>query len=1108
MKIKQFLLPSLTTLALLLCGFVFLNLNTISKVPVFEKGYPGNGIPLSQIVADSQTQLTREGRVEILAGEIAYIDQSIDVGELVINGELYCDNMTKGMPPIEIKARVIYVNGHFECGTAAVPYTGELTISLKHGSDDPRTNPAYRGLIINNEGTLVLNGKSGKAGWVKLNATTEPKSAQTVITVDQVVNGTTSSRKWEVGDEIVIAPTSFQSSDAEKFTITAINGTQISLNGTIQKVHWGQIQNLNIPAITKGGFPKVLDQRAEVANLSRNILIRADESVTPISNGPEVGAELGGHVMVMPGGAAQVNAVEFYRMGQAGMMGRYPFHWHWVGDAYGQHIKNSSIHRSFQRCITVHRTNYAVVDNNTCFDFKGHGYFLEDGTERKNLISNNIGIHAKYPHREKRLLDSDITATGNALHGEAQGRFPNVSVFWMSHPDNDVRGNVAAGSVGTGYWMGFHNQTEDNGVILYPSVTNTLYFGNNIAHSNLVGFTWDGGPNGNLMGNPNNPEDRKVVATPYKPSIVPVFKNLTAFKNAYTGIYYRGKGIFENALTADNGFHYWLSEDQIVRYSVIVGRSQNFSSADQTLLNTNLGRNYLEIPTRRQRQAGIALYDGPFDLNNIYFLDFPTQQINTTINGGVVDVTPTVVGLAGGTESMVNLTKNVVFNPNPLYRAYMPEICLGCFFKDTDGSFINGAFSPNPFTSGGFVVGKKSLGYLPSQQCVDGGITFKNMVVCPATYTESTFNIFDGHYTYINSQNQITQVNAAAFHSLNGNVDTSGLWGHAFVVRRSDGAVSNNLNEWPGIFGYSALQTLGNGTKFNMANSSQYDYELLLRTRNAAVWVNSPIPNPIMPVVKIVAHGKNCRLQIEYPNNGDADVPAVEKFNLQDLRNSTSNSFFSDDENLYVKIYPHTSVYPGTPAANSAFTSEHYLVVCDPPQGYEWNINSRPVSDVWPVDRVVKGKIESIQYTGSQASPSIIVKGYACHLNRNKKINVRLSLKNNNSDTNEIIVGNDITAQLASDENVAFKCGIPGSHSSLLANIPHVIDPLSGAQLHPPIDNGFRFEFTIPSTVVLQNPNKKIYVKGLSDIAQFPSVYLEQSGVYGTSTSTGVQTNK
>ncbi len=108
--------------------------------------------------------------MEIRPDEIVYLDKSMEVGDLVINGQLHCNPNATG--DIELKACTIYVNGVFQCGTAAQRFKGRLTISLKDRTDvSPATSTAYRGLIVNSGGRLVLTGLNNKSKWVRLGAT-------------------------------------------------------------------------------------------------------------------------------------------------------------------------------------------------------------------------------------------------------------------------------------------------------------------------------------------------------------------------------------------------------------------------------------------------------------------------------------------------------------------------------------------------------------------------------------------------------------------------------------------------------------------------------------------------------------------------------------------------------------------------------------------------------------------------------------------------------------------------------------------------------------------------------------------------------------------------
>lgn len=102
-------------------------------------------------------------------------------------------------------------------------------------------------------------------------------------------------------------------------------GKSLTLQAGLEQAHWGvlqYVQNNEESAITLTPTDEVtdkkIDERAEVGNLTRNIVIRGVEDLLWKDNG------FGAHVMVMYPGIARVSGVEFYRVGQAGELARYP----------------------------------------------------------------------------------------------------------------------------------------------------------------------------------------------------------------------------------------------------------------------------------------------------------------------------------------------------------------------------------------------------------------------------------------------------------------------------------------------------------------------------------------------------------------------------------------------------------------------------------------------------------------------------------------------------------------------------------------------------------------------------------------------------------------
>jgi hypothetical protein len=122
----------------------------------------------------------------------------------------------------------------------------------------------------------------------------------------------------------------------------------------------------------------------EVANLSRNVII---ESADP--------KKARGHTMYHRQSTGSISYAEFRHLGKEGMLGRYPLHFHLVGDTMrGSYVIGASIWDSANRWLTIHGTNYLVVRDCIGYQSLGHGFFLEDGTEVFNVLDRNLAIQA------------------------------------------------------------------------------------------------------------------------------------------------------------------------------------------------------------------------------------------------------------------------------------------------------------------------------------------------------------------------------------------------------------------------------------------------------------------------------------------------------------------------------------------------------------------------------------------------------------------------------------------------------------------------------------------------------------------------------------------
>src|SRR5688572_2599956 len=366
------------------------------------------------------------------------------------------------------------LHGELSIGSEASPHTRNATITLTDNvkGEDVMAGMGDRGIMLSG-GTLNLHGSTTNT-WSKLAAT-----ANAGATSIQVLD----ARGWKVGDEIVLASTDYDPRQAERRTIAAIRGNTITLDKSLAYMHFGKI--------TFG-----VDERGEVGLLTRNIKLQASADAEQ--------SFYGGHVMAMGASRMFVEGVEFNRMGQNLTLARYPIHWHLIGDAKGQYIKNASLHDTYNRCVTVHGTNFLRVENNVTYNTVGHCFFLEDGIEHGNEYVRNLAIQTKC-HTSKPCVPTNLAAAGEPRTGTNGQQSKDVLLpsdntaasFWITNPDNTYRDNVAAGSDSTGFWMSLpdHPNGKFEGSEIsratWPRRTPFREFKGNVAHSNYDAFMFD-----------------------------------------------------------------------------------------------------------------------------------------------------------------------------------------------------------------------------------------------------------------------------------------------------------------------------------------------------------------------------------------------------------------------------------------------------------------------------------------------------------------------------------------------------------------------------------------------------------------------------------------
>ena len=581
--------------------------------------------------------------VTIPPNQRVVLDQDVKIKNLNVLGTLEF-----ARKDLKLESDFIAVRGALRIGDSINPFKQKATITLTGSSTENTMNMGSRGILVMG-GRLEIYGVTPNKVWTKLSDNAPANSSQLKL-LDSV--------DWKSGDAVAIAPTDFfngpfmNTPESELLEVGSVAGDTLGLKTPLQKARWGKLQYatetgmslspgaINLPPTTGrdtygNTIPTVLDERAEVANLTRNIVIQSADDAAWQQDG------FGAQVMVMDRiSSLQLSGVELRRMGQAGKFGRYPIHFHNLSyDPSGKElgdvnyaVKNSVVWNSSQRCIVIHGSSGITLKDNICYDIKGHAIFMEDAVERRNVIEGNLVLKVRRPAKTQLLLK----------HEGEEGFGGTSSAFWIVNPDNTLRGNVAADIVGHGYWLAFPQTTlgvnnkvklnayvDDKGATVgaRPDRMPFGVFENNTAHSiQDNGVFIDAVPtdardaNGNVAG---ETEGNKYIPMDggrdwgYEWSKWQRFtlKGVTVYK---TGAYWGGGGGIWNRNSNPN-FLEWVSadhqgssfagagDDGLIARSLVIGKSLNVGVPRQST----------------QPLAAVASYHSTFDMTQNVILEFP-----------------------------------------------------------------------------------------------------------------------------------------------------------------------------------------------------------------------------------------------------------------------------------------------------------------------------------------------------------------------------------------------------------------------------------------------------------------------------------------------------
>lgn len=375
----------------------------------------------------SKGRIPRQGdRVEIIAGTRVEYDviSKEEIASLDILGELTFSHRVS--TNLDVGTVTVLQSGKLEVGSEKEPIPDgvKATIRIVNKNEDGENS-------IDVFGEAQFHGQPMQYVYTRLAQDAYP-GAKTITVQDPV--------GWKRGDFVIITSTTTRPKDTERNRVARVNGNVITLRKPLRQWHSG-----------------VSPTQAEVANLTRNVLIT--------SKNPE----LRGHTRYLSGAKGSISYAEFARLGARGKLGKYPIHFHMVGDTMrGAFVRGVSVHDSGNRFITIHSSQYITLSKNVGYNAVGHGYFLEIGDEAYNTLEGNLGVLVK---------------PGDILRDDSK-----PAVFWVQNPLNTLVDNIAVSSVGGN---GFHYRLRAKvmdigppGIQVRPTRAKVLRFEGNEAHSN------------------------------------------------------------------------------------------------------------------------------------------------------------------------------------------------------------------------------------------------------------------------------------------------------------------------------------------------------------------------------------------------------------------------------------------------------------------------------------------------------------------------------------------------------------------------------------------------------------------------------------------------
>ncbi|XP_063689847.1 fibrocystin-L-like isoform X2 [Bolinopsis microptera] len=292
--------------------------------------------------------------------------------------------------------RIVVVGGKLVVGWGDDPLKVKAHIKLTGSRDDKE--------YTLNDGTTVGSKALGIVGFTEMHAVV-PDVLSTTLTVKAPVGATTITvkdnvmDKWKIGDEIAIASTSFIPEQAEKRTITKVEGHMLTLDTALEFEHDYMLETIH---------EHVYERTAEVGLLTRLITIEgvmdpADTSLyggrVLVSDYSQVN-EAGEREEFIP--VAQIMGVQFKNCGQRGYRDywdpRYALAIQNTKPSEDSYVKSCSIDVSHNHAIGILGSHNVEVSGNVIYHSRGSGILTN--SENTKIVGNTVIYMRSYGNWE------------------------------------------------------------------------------------------------------------------------------------------------------------------------------------------------------------------------------------------------------------------------------------------------------------------------------------------------------------------------------------------------------------------------------------------------------------------------------------------------------------------------------------------------------------------------------------------------------------------------------------------------------------------------------------------------------------------------------------